>query len=390
MNLSTLFLLASLTLMADDSCAQEKKGRSFTWSVAAELPADSIAQKSLGFAGPVAGIHNNVLMVAGGANFPGKMPWLGGTKKYYPDVYVFAVKGASISLQEKRFRLSSNIAYAACCSTPQGILYAGGENESGISSKVFLLQWDPKAESVVSKALPSIPVAVTNAAATSHGNMVYLVGGETNSSVSDQCLQLDLNNPETGWTLLPALPKQLSHAVVAVQSNGKQDCIYVLGGRKKNASGISDLYSSVFEFDLLENHWTEKKPLPYPLSAGTGMAAGKNAILLFGGDRGTTFSKVERLIAAISAEKNDLKKTALIEQKNELQSQHPGFSKAILSYHTIENSWTNKGLIPFEVGVTTTAVSAGNVLWIPGGEIKAGVRTPQILMGQFPKKSSLK
>jgi N-acetylneuraminic acid mutarotase len=70
------------------SYAQIKGKNSIQWETVAELPAKDGLHKSLGLAGPIAGISNDVLIVAGGANFPDSMPWLGGKKKYYSDVYV--------------------------------------------------------------------------------------------------------------------------------------------------------------------------------------------------------------------------------------------------------------------------------------------------------------
>lgn len=85
------------------------------------------------------------------------------------------------------------------------------------------------------------------------------------------------------------------------------------------------------------------------------------------------------MIIAINAEEDVLKKQRLIEQKNKLQSSHPGFSKEILAYNIKEDKWTIAGQISFDSPVTTTAVIWGNKVMLPSGEIKAGVRTPQIL-----------
>src|SRR4051794_15669468 len=43
---------------------------------------------AIGLAGSFAGVSNGALLVAGGANFPNKMPWEGGTKVWYNTIYV--------------------------------------------------------------------------------------------------------------------------------------------------------------------------------------------------------------------------------------------------------------------------------------------------------------
>ena len=388
MNRFLTFTITNLMFFTAPVTAQKITGISLKWKIAAQLPVTKGQAKALGFAGSIAGVHENRLIVAGGANFPDKMPWEGGTKKYYDDLYLYLIKGNKLILDKREFKLPFSIAYAAVCSTPQGVIYAGGENENGISYKVILIQWDEAAENISIKNLPDLPVALTNAAAIAKGNMIYIAGGETVTGVSDHFYLLDLNNTTAGWKQLPVIPKPVSHSVLLLQNNGSHASVYLIGGRKKNTNGISDLYSSVFEFDLNRNEWKEKTSLPCALSAGTGIAVYENEILIFGGDKGKTFNKTEELLAAISAERNESKKQDLVRQKNELQQSHPGFGNEVLLYNTIKDEWKLIGKIPFVTPVTTTAVKWNESVFIPGGEIKAGIRTPQILMGKinFRKK----
>jgi N-acetylneuraminate epimerase len=380
---STILLSLIIMFFTVATYAQKRPGITMQWKIAAELPAQNGKAKAIGFAGPVAGMQAGRLMIGGGANFPDSMPWLGGKKKYYDDVYVYEEKGKEFVLITKTFKLPFAIAYAACCSTEQGVVVAGGENEKGISNKVFLLQWNKKAGTAIIKDLPDLPVAVTNAAAVAVGTKVYLAGGETLSGTSNQVLVLDLNDAIGGWKQLPSLPQSLSHTVLTVQNNSHGLAIYAAGGRMKNANGISDLYSSLFAFDLQKNEWITKKSLPYTLSAGTGAATGSGYILLFGGDKGDVFHKTEELIAAINKETNAEKREMLNKEKIYLQSTHPGFSSEVLLYDTIKDEWKTIDNIPFEAPVTTTAITRRNYVLIPGGEIKAGIRTPFVLQGKI-------
>lgn len=364
----------------------QKKSNAVSWSIAGELPSSNGQPASLGVAGPVTGVHDKMMFVAGGANFPDSMPWQGGKKKYYNRLYVFTKKSKHLTPIADNFTLPDKIAYSANCSTPNGVLYAGGENETGISDKAFLLKWDDATRSVVTEQLPSLPVAVTNAAATSHNNIVFIAGGESGDGVSDKCWSIDLGNSTAGWEELPSLPKPVSHAVfVAIKSAGILK-LYIVGGRRKTKQGISDLYKSVFELTIGSNQWKELEPLPYPLSAGTGVATGTAGIILFGGDLGTTFSKVESYLSAISKATSETEKQDLIRQKNQLLVAHPGFSKEILLYNIVTGKTKTVGTIPYPIPVTTTAFLWDKVVMIPSGEIKAGVRTPQILMAKIRRQ----
>lgn len=367
--------------------AQKKQHYSLKWDVAAELPADSGQDTSLGVAGPVTGIYKNVFFVAGGANFPDAMPWQGGAKKYHTVVHVYVAKHRKLKLLEKSFSLSHSIAYAASCSTPNGVLYAGGESEKGISDKVWLMIWDDKTEEILFKTLPALPFPVTNAAATLIGNTVYLAGGETTQNTSAQFLSIDLDNISTGWKKLADIPQPVSHTVMTAAMYRAGNKIYLCGGRKKNQNGISTLYNHVFVYDVATNNWEEKKSMPYALSAGTGIMQDEKNILVFGGDKGIVFNKTETLIAAIKAETDTVKKQKLLEEKNKLQSQHLGFSKEVLMYSIEHDTWETIGTVPFDTPVTTTAVKSKSGVIIPSGEIKAGVRSPKILAAKVQPKN---
>ena len=170
---------------------------------------------------------------------------------------------------------------------------------------------------------------------------------------------------------------------MVVQRSNEGEKIYLLGGRRKDASGISVLYNQVYAFNLKTQTWQEEAPLPYALSAGTGVAAGACSILLFGGDKGQTFSQTEKLIAAIKAETDEEKKKVLNRQKEQLQTAHPGFSHDVLAYNTYKGQWQAVSTIPYAAPVTTTAVCWDNRVYLTSGEIKAGVRTPHILAAQL-------
>lgn len=368
----------------DTTIAQEKSRHSIEWKVAEVLPSSSDGKKHLGLAGAIVGCHKKILIVGGGANFQDKMPWFGGERTYCDDVFVFLQdEKGTIKRFDETYKLPFPIAYGASCTTPNGIVYAGGENEEGLSNKVLLMQWNELANRIDFTSLPQLPFALANTSITSIGNTLYVAGGEMSDNVSDMFFALDLDNESKGWKEMPRLPYQVSHSVIVSQSNGINDCIYMIGGRKGNKGSISTLYSTVFQFDPKTNQWVQKANLPYNLSAGTGMALEDKSILLFGGDRGETFHVVESFIISINNETDPLKKEMLNQGKIIVQTNHPGFSRTIIEFDTVENVFSTGSTMEFDVPVTTAALFWGNKIVIPSGEIKAGIRTPNILSGQL-------
>ena len=102
---------------------------------------------------------------------------------------------------------------------------------------------------------------------------------------------------------------------------------------------------------------------------------------MIGGDNGIVFHKIETYISQISKANSEEEKEKLIKEKNALRIHHNGFYKGLLLYNTIENKWTKIGEYPYPVQVTTTAVKWGNDIVISNGEIKPGIRTPDVTIG---------
>ena len=57
---------------------------------------------------------------------------------------------------------------------------------------------------------------------------------------------------------------------------------------------------------------------------------------------------------------------------------HEGFSKELLAYHAITNTWVSLGEAQTGFPAVSTAVIAGGGIVIPSGEIRPGVRTPDV------------
>jgi len=362
--------------------AQQERPYSIHWKDSGLIPASTGQSKALGLAGAIIGKDQNFLIVAGGSNFPDSMPWVGGKKKYYDDVFVFVQNKSGEFKLHAQSRLPFTIAYSTSASLTDGVVFAGGENENGISKKAFLLKWNETKRNVILHSLPDLPKPLTNASIVASNNKLYVAGGEKRDGVSNDLLVLDLNNISNGWKLLCTIPVEVSHAVMFKQLDGKHDCLYIVGGRKKRIDSTSVLYANNWKFDIQTKMWTRKKPLPHALSAGAGMAVGENYLMMFGGDKGKTFHETEELIVSIKNEADASRREKLNEEKIRIQETHPGFSKEVLLYNTISDEWSTLDSIPFEVPVTTTAVKWGNTVVIPGGEIRAGVRSAKILLGE--------
>lgn len=360
--------------------AQEKSVSKVEWSVAAMLPPVAGLHQQPGVAGPVTGISNGMLIVAGGANFPDALPWNGGIKKYKQDIYIFRQdeKGHVLPGNVSRQTLPQAVAYSANVSMPDGLIYIGGENNNGPAGNVIRLTCNNAGE-INFTPLRSLPLPLTNLSAAGSGHILFVAGGESVNGVSGRFFSLDLSTPGAAWQTLPDVPVAISHAIMAIQDGG----VYLIGGRRKNSNGISDIFNTTYRYDLHTHKWALKEPLPYAVSAGTGLAIGTHEIMFCSGDKGDVFSKGEELNVAISNTTDALKKETLTSEKKMLMNTHPGFTKEVLLYNTVSGRWKTITPFPMEGPVTTTALLWNGTVIIPSGEIKAGVRTPVIISGKL-------
>ena len=376
-------LLGCLCLVFVQSQAQDPQ---IVWQKAGILPA--AGSFGLGVAGAFVGIHNEMLIVAGGANFPNKMPWEGGKKVYYSTISVFAKQQNGLVPVAVSDSLSKPVAYGMSVSTPSGVLCLGGENENGGLTDAFLLTWNPTTHRLYHRVLPALPLPLSNALVAEKNGKVYVAGGETKGHTTDLCWQIDLMQPHNGWQKLPNRPIAASHAAGGIQSNGDGESFYIVGGRAKQNNGLSTFYASTYAFDLNKKTWKPRNPLPLSgLSAATGVAMGATYLLIISGDDGRTFKQVEQLNQAANTASKVSEKQQLTTQKNLLLREHPGFSNSVWLYNTITDRWHLLQQLPAAGQVTTTALKWGNEVYLPSGEIRAGVRSPDIWRGTIQQKT---
>ena len=373
-----------------DAFSQKKEVKHVDWKTAAQVK-NTDGSLSIGFAGPINGISNDVLIVSGGANFPDKMPWEGGKKSYSKTIHVLEkCKDTFTWNAAVKSELVEPIAYCGSTSTNLGVVYVGGENENGLSNKAHLLKWNAAKKEVETKSLADFPIAVANISLIHIGNIVYAVGGDEATKSSDLFVSLDLNEKNPQWKTLPNLPLALANAVVIEKKKKNGTNIYVVGGRTKTATGISDLHNTTFVFDVKKQTWNTAATISdgkntTNFSAGAGVAVGSNSILIVGGDDGVIFHQIETYLSQIAKAKSDEEKAELIAKKNKLVTNHPGFYNGILLYNTLTDEWSKIGELPFLPHVTTPAVLWDKKIILSNGEIKPGIRTPNVMLGTIKK-----
>ena len=311
-----------------------------------------------GFGGPFVGVHGGVLLFAGGANFPDGMPWAGGKKSWYADVYALE-QGA------EKWRdvgdLAAPLAYGAAVQVAEGVAILGGSDAERHHADCWMLSYDATARSALLTALPPLPVPTAFPAAAALDGVIYLAAGSDGTAptaLTHAFWALGLSRPQSEhrWELLPPWPGPARHkAVAAVQSGGgSKKYFYLFSGEipRYDADGALDYdyRTDAYRYDPSTRTWERLRDLPQPIAAACAMPIGQSQVLLFSGSTG---------------------------EHVKAPDPRPEFPRSVRSYHTITDTWSEAGRMPQAV------VTAGIARWqdrivIASGEVRPGVRTPAV------------
>lgn len=305
----------------------------------------------LGVAGAFAGVSHDALLVAGGANFPDKMPWAGGAKTWWQAVYVLPEPGGE---WQSGFKLPRPCAYGVSVSYSNAVVCIGGSDAAVHRPEVFLLEWDGRR--VLSRELPRLPFGIAHACGEVLDGHVYVSGGiDAPAAITAlrSFLSLDLAAPDRGWQKLEPWPgpgRMLASCAVA---NGH---FYLLGGVSlqagKDRAPVRDYLDDVYAFTPGAG-WKVMGRLPRAVAAAPSPCPIlEDCLFVPGGDDGSLLSF-------------------------EPKSQHPGFPARTWCYSLIPNQWTEAEPPPAPRATLPVVVWRGLHVLV-SGEVRPGVRSPEI------------
>lgn len=396
--IAALLIVLCLSITANGQKVDDLK-----WDKVSSLPPIDSLNEINGLAGHFAGIHRNVLILAGGTGFAkGARPWNGG--KRFWNKHIFVLKHNNNGTYEwlhSDSNLPFSRAYGSSVSLPEGILCIGGADTSGKHAVVFLLSWDEAKQRVNITDYPDLPISLAYSSAALIGQEVYVAGGETDSlpGVAQKAFyKLDLKKrgaPGFTWEKLQAWPGPgRVMPVLAAQNNGHYNCIYLFSGRKA-ARESEELLFDAYVYDPKKSSWkkladvhTEKSNEQKCLSGASSVSVGLNHILVFGGADSRDHRAFRNVLDTYRKSTPGITQDSLKRALDHITDGHSGFSKDVMAYHTLTDKWVKVGESERGIPVATQAVWWNNSIIIPGGEIAPALRSPGILKVQLSQKES--
>ena len=323
-----------------------------------DLPGIPDAAYAKGVSAPFCGVVGDALVVAGGANFPDKSLLEGGAKRVYADIWAYA-SGVWVHAGV----LPDSTAYGATFAVDDALILAGGNVCGETTDKVYELKLQDG--EAVFRALPPLPVPMEQGGWTRDGDRLFLVGGVGTTGV----YTCTIGSYE--WTQVADLPEPLVQPVVFA-SGGK---LFVWGGFNPETLEVSDkgiviaVAPSVIPGEAKESVWREAPAIPdggsFVGTAGATLPDGRLAVV--GGVNRAIFARAlhntpEDRIPYLSKEPAEYQ-----------------FRQAVYAFDPVTEAWALLGsAAACALAGPGVAAHGANALYVAGGELKPGVRSPKI------------
>lgn len=308
--------------------------------------------------------YDNTLYIAAGCNFPCLPAADGGSKRYYKGIYKSPI--AEPFEWEKAGELPAASAYGVTVQKDNKWYIVGGLNEEKALNSTYRITI--KKENLAIDTLAPLPCTVDNAAGCiTLDNILYIAGGNADGKASARVFALDLNVDTAKWEELPPMPAPRVQPVCV--ANGKNICIWggFCSGDPANAKVYTDgvmLSRDTNSRQTLGATHTDGDTIT--LSGGCAINIGDGNIYATGGVNKEIF------LDAISGSYKLIDRKEYMKQPAEWYR----FNNKLLKYNS--SGWE---LIESEKDFARAGALLLNyeekLIYI-GGELKPGIRTPDI------------
>ncbi|MBQ9653075.1 MAG: hypothetical protein IJV32_02500 [Bacteroidales bacterium] len=336
---SKLFMAAGIALAA--SCA------SMNTIETTQLPPIPDAAYAKGVSAPFCGVIGETLVVAGGANFPGKSLLEGGAKRVYADIWAF-----SDGRWSHAGVLPDSTAYGATFQVPGGLVFAGGNICGSTTDKVYKVSLSDG--NAIVTPLPALPVPMEQCGWSSNEGILFLAGRE-----GVFCCR----EGEYVWKKLADIPEPLLQPV-AFASGGK---LFLWGGFNPQTL-LAPPDGHCLNLETLGWESAPAVPDGGTFVGATGATLPDGRLAVVGGVNRAIFERAlrntpEDRIPYLSKEPAEYK-----------------FRSEVFVFGSQKLEWSSLGTCP-ETALAGPGVAASpdGGLFVAGGELKPGVRSPMIL-----------
>lgn len=346
-----------------------------------------------GVSASYAALIDGKVIVAGGANFPGKLGFEGGTKALYDEIMIYDSDSESWSVIGK---LPDKSAYGVSLSISDNVaIWLGGNSDTSSLSTTYKVSLDDEIVSV--EPFVNLPVAIDNFAGCTINNKLFVGGGVADGKPSKSFYMLNVESDKE-WVQLPDIPglPRVQPVMSAIKIDGKE-YVYLLGGffggDKDNTPTMA---TDVLCYDVEIKEWTRvgeqidaETNNPFSLGGATAMTLDDRYIVCFGGvnydiflDAISTQYSIGNDIT-LSVEEKGTKNLEFSKHYMTQPVEYYNFNKECRIFDTQTGTWTTIDITPNAARAGATIVYNDNEFYLVQGELKPGVRSPETMKGKI-------
>ncbi|MBQ8271044.1 MAG: cyclically-permuted mutarotase family protein [Bacteroidaceae bacterium] len=311
-------------------------------------------------------LHNNIVYVAGGCNFPETPAAEGGSKRYYK--WIYKSRADETNKWEKAGELPQSSAYGVSVQKDNKWYIAGGMNEEGSHNSTYRITLEKDFMHI--DTLPPLPCTVDNATGCiTDDNIFYVAGGNADGKASARIFALNLCKNGAVWEEMPPMPQPRVQPVCAAA--GKN--ILIWGGFCPGDTTTAKVHTDGIMYDKSTGcstaiGTTGSDSDTITLSGGTAINGNDGCIYATGGVNKEIF------FDAITGSYKLIARENYMTQPVEWYR----FNGKLLKYNINEGKWSlvteNK---EFARAGALLLNHKGKLIYI-GGELKPGIRTPEV------------
>ena len=312
---------------------------------------------------------DDALFIAGGCNFPETPAAEGGRKVYYRGIY--RTNTDTPLHWEQIALLPEASAYGVSLQRDSCWYIIGGMNSDASTAKAYrinLSQLHAGNPNDAITELPPLPHAIDNAAGAIAGNSIYIAGGNADGKASNRAFVL--NEGANSWQELPPMR---SSARVEPVCAGTPTALYVWSGfTPQSDTTDAAVLCDGLRYDIASAQWEHIDTIKsdgnsITLSGGIATTAQGNIVAAGGVNK-------EIFLDAISGRYN------LVDKKDYMlkPAEWYKFNNKLLVYNPDSACWNTAATDSCYARAGAQLIGRGKELFLIGGELKPGIRTPNI------------
>ncbi|MCD9496595.1 N-acetylneuraminate epimerase [Photobacterium carnosum] len=248
-----------------------------------------------------------------------------------------------------------------------------------ITKSLLILSLSLSSSAFASNHWPDLPIGLKSGISAQVGDKIFVGLG----SAELDFYMLDLNDMKKGWQKKANFTGSArSGSTASVLGND----IYVFGGSgKNNASDVSPvLFESVYRYNVKSDSWSQMNTTsPVGLLGAASYSPDGKQIVFFGGYNKPYFDQYLSDVNTIDQKSQPNVWQKIVDDYMGMKPLDYKWNRQILSFNPLTGKWNDLGMSPYIPNCDSALIADGNKATLISGEIKPGLRTPEVKQYKF-------